>query len=461
VNPRPADSRATESVRVSEVLGALSMALDLTEGQPPGHSLRSCLIGLRLGEVAGLSLHDRRDLYFALLLKDVGCSGDSARLFQLFGGDEHATHSALKRVDWSSYLRAARMAMTYSPDGGSWLSRARRIAWLSQAGSRVAAEMVEARAQRATGIIQRLGFGPAVAGAVASIDEHWDGRGQPRGLHGHEIPIAARILSLSQSVEVHLAAGGTRAALEAARERAGGRFDPSLARAVPDLRDDLEAWRALDEAGLHAAVRAREPGDAALLAGPGALDRLALAFADVVDAKSPFTAVHSRRVGDFAVAIGDQLGLGDLAVADLRRAALLHDIGKLAVPNAILDKPGPLSAKEWEVMREHPFHTLRVLLHVRAFKEMAHVAASHHERLDGDGYFRRLRGPQFPLEGQILATADMFEALTAARPYRPALPEEVALRILERDRGRSVGGECLDALSAVVEADLWPSQRAA
>jgi HD-GYP domain-containing protein (c-di-GMP phosphodiesterase class II) len=235
-------------------------------------------------------------------------------------------------------------------------------------------------------------------------------------------------------------------------QRGGKWFDPQLVAFAVEYERELNRLRALDGEALKSEVQDVEPGDVALLAGPGALDRIALGFAEVVDAKSPFTAEHSYRMSDLALRIAERLGYEPGALASLKRAALLHDIGKLSVPNSILDKPGPLTAEEWEVVRLHPYYTQRILLHISGFKQIAHIAAAHHERLDGRGYYRGLKAAQVPLGSQILSTADMFDALTAERPYRPALPEETALRIMERDRDTGVSGACLDALSAALES---------
>src|SRR4029079_7539114 len=118
-----------------------------------------------------------------------------------------------------------------------------------------------------------------------------------------------------------------------------------------------------------------------LLTGAGTLDRIATAFADVVDAKSPYTAEHSSRVCEFTLAIAERLGFGSEALAELNRAALLHDIGKLSVPQSILDKPGPLDAQEWEAIKLHPYYTQRILEHIEGFERIAMIAALHHERL--------------------------------------------------------------------------------
>ena len=447
-----APDSAFESVRVSEVLAALSFALDLTEGQTLGHSLRSCLIGMRISERLGLSMGDRRDLYYALLLKDAGCSSHAAQVFALLGGGERVERNVPTRVDWVSYLKAARFGLAHIAPGASWLERARRIAAFARYGPRVANELVETRSSRGAEIVSRLGFGAGVANAVRAVDEHWDGGGQPKGLSGQQIPTLARIMCLAQALEVYTMLDGANAALGVAIQRGGKWFDPQLVALATEYEHELNRLRALDGSALKSEVQEVEPGDAALLAGPGALDRIALGFAEVVDAKSPFTAEHSYRMSDLAIRIAQRLGYDPANLASLRRAALLHDIGKLSVPNSILDKPGPLTTEEWEVVRLHPYYTQRILLHIRGFKQIAHIAAAHHERLDGRGYYRGLKAAQIPLGAQILSTADMYDALTAERPYRPALPEETALRILERDRDTGVSGACLDALSVALQS---------
>jgi len=440
----------SEAVGVSEVLAALSFALDLTEGQPFGHALRSCLIGMSLADKIGLPLQERRDLYYALLLKDVGCSSNAARVHELFGGDDRKAKRDLKRVDWSRYLEAAQYALAHVAPGTSWLERARLLARLAGTGTHATRELVSARCSRGSQIVKELGFGPAVADAVMAIDEHWNGRGEPRGLRAGQIPILARIMGLAQTLEVFSVLENPATAVAVATARRRSWFDPTLVGAATTLEPELTKWAALDDRGLQEAVRAVEPGDAVLLAGPGTLDRIASAFAAVVDAKSPFTADHSRRVTELVVKVAETLGLENDERTQLRRAALLHDLGKLSVPNSVLDKPAALSAQEWELVRLHPYYTQRILERVRGFQSLAYVASSHHERIDGRGYFRGLRGAQVPLGARILAVADIYDALTSERPYRPAMSREVALSVLERERGAGVAEDCLEALVKVV-----------
>jgi HD-GYP domain-containing protein (c-di-GMP phosphodiesterase class II) len=271
-----------------------------------------------------------------------------------------------------------------------------------------------------------------------------------------EIPLLSRIMGLAQTLEVFAALEGPAAALDVARERSGHWFDPTLVSAARDLEPDLAAWCALDEHALQQAVRDCEPGDAALLAGPGTLDRIAEGFAAVVDAKSPYTATHSARVTAIAVGMASTMGFSAPDSAELRRAGLLHDLGKLSIPNSILDKPAKLTQEEWEMVRLHPYFTECIIERIRGLGSLALVAGSHHERLDGRGYHRQLHGDQIPRGGRVLAVADMFEALTANRPYRPALPEETALRILEAERGIGLDPECLDALIINLERGEVP-----
>jgi HD-GYP domain-containing protein (c-di-GMP phosphodiesterase class II) len=452
---RPEDR--APSVSVAEVFSALSFALDISEGHPFGHALRTCLIGMRLAERMGLPMADRRDLYYGLMLKDVGCSSNAARVFELFGGDDRVAKRDLMRVDWPNYFKAARFALAHAAPGASWFERACRVAGLAAAGPRAAAELVKTRCERGADIVTRLGFSPQVAAALGALDEHWDGHGYPRGLRGPEIPLLARIMALAQTLEVFAALEGPPAALDVAHERGGRWFDPTLVSAAQDLEPDLTRWCGLDEHALQQAVRDSEPGDAALLAGPGTLDRIAEGFAAVVDAKSPYTATHSARVTEIAVGIAREMGVPLVEIADLRRAGLLHDLGKLSIPNSILDKPGALTAEEWELVRLHPFFTECVIQRIRGFGSLAVVAASHHERLDGRGYHRNLRGEEIPPGGRVLAVADMFEALTANRPYRPALPEETAIRILEAERGIGLDADVLDALVANLERGEVPA----
>ena len=419
---------AMTQIALSGVIGALSYALDIAEGQPPGHAVRSCLIGMRLAAELDLDAGERSDLFYALLLKDAGCSANASRMAVLFAADDRVAKATSKLVDWTD-RRAAFLWSLRTAASGSGLRR--RIAVLRgiRDGGDVTRQFTEARCDRGAEIARMLFLSEETAMAIRSLDEHWDGRGLPDGLSGEEIPRAARILCLAQTIEIFHATGGVKAARAMAKHRRGRWFDPSLVDAFLRFCGDREFWVALDAPD----VSKWEPPDLALPGDDARLDRISEAFARVIDAKSPFTAHHSQRVAEIADGIAMVLDFGADERRTLRRAALLHDIGKLAISNRILDKPGKLSAEEFRAVQTHPAHTLRILERAPCFADLADLAANHHEKLDGSGYPRSLGADALDLPMRVLAVADIYEALTADRPYRGPLPVEEALAIIDRD----------------------------
>ncbi len=438
-------------IALSGVIGALSYALDVADGQPPGHAVRSCLIGMRLAAELELSDAERSDLFYALLLKDAGCSANANRMAMLFDTDDRAAKATSKLVDWTDRRAAFLWSLrTVAPQSGL-RGRLQVLRGLRDEGE-VTRKFMEARCDRGAEIARMLFLSEQTAGAIRSLDEHWDGRGMPDGLRGEEIPLAARILCLAQTVEVFHAASGLKAARRVTKRRRGRWFDPSLVDAFLRFYDDRDFWDALESPD----VSEWEPPDLALAGDDERLDRIAQAFARVIDAKSLFTARHSERVAEIADGIGAALGFDPIARRILLRAGLLHDIGKLAVSNHILDKPGKLTDEEFRAIKTHPVHTLRILERAPCFAELADLAANHHEKLDGSGYPRSLHAGDLDLPMRVLAVADIYEALTADRPYRAPLPADEALGIIGRDAPDKLDPDALNAL----EAHLAGSARA-
>jgi putative nucleotidyltransferase with HDIG domain len=211
-----------------------------------------------------------------------------------------------------------------------------------------------------------------------------------------------------------------------------------------------EFWTMLASAQVEAAVFAMEPGSGGVALDDDYLDDIAAAFGQIVDSKSPFTSGHSARVADVVEAIGQRLGLAPARRRWLRRGALLHDLGKLGVSNSILDKPGKLDAEEWASMRQHAEHTRAILSRIGAFSELAEVAGAHHERLDGAGYPRGLKADEITLETRIITTADIFDAISADRPYRAAVPIPQTLAMMGETVGSAIDPLCFEALKQVV-----------
>jgi len=415
-------------IALSGVIGALSLALDIAEGQPPGHALRSCVIGMRLAAEIDLTPSERSDLFYALLLKDAGCSANANRMAVVFAADDRKAKATSKLVDWSD-KRAALLWSLRTVAPGSSLRRRIEVLMAIRDEGDVTRKFMEARCDRGAEIARMLFLSETTALAIRSLDEHWDGHGMPDSLSGEEIPLAARILCLSQTVEVFHAEGGIKAARAVAKRRRGRWFDPELVDAFLRFCDDREFWAALESPD----VSAWEPPDLALAGDEARLDRIAEAFAKVIDAKSPFTARHSERVAEIADGIAEVLQFDADQRRTLRRAALLHDIGKLAVSNRILDKPDKLTAEEFRAVQTHPMYTLQILERAPCFAPLAELAANHHEKLDGSGYPRSLAAEELDLPMRVLAVADVYEALTADRPYRGPLPVEEALAIIDRE----------------------------
>ena len=441
-----ADDQA--EVRLSEVVSALSYALDITEGQPPGHAVRTCLIGMRIGDVLKLSAAERSALFYALLLKDLGCSSNAARLSGLFGADDLTLKRAHKLTDWTDGKASAGYAYRYSVPGRGALARAWHTLMLGVREKGSGREMTQTRCERGADIAQMLGLELATSDAIRALDEHWDGAGMPYFRRGTAIPLLGRIAGLAQSVEVFHAAFGADAAYQMARSRKGTWFDPGLVDALEAFEDDTAFWATLGAADQLEQVSDLEPGDRVMLADEARLDQVAQAFARVIDAKSPYTARHSEGVAGIAVDIGRAMGLGAEDLRTLSRAGLLHDIGKLGVSNTILDKPGRLTHAEMAEMRKHPRHSLEILNRVRRFRAFAGLAAAHHERLDGSGYHLGLRAEQLDSLARILAVADVCEALSAERPYRKAMGVEEVFGIMGQMVGTALCQRTFEALTA-------------
>ena len=432
-------------IALSSVIAGLSYALDLTEGEPPGHAVRTCAIGMRIADTLGLDAQTRSDLYYALLLKDAGCSANSARMAALFATDDHVAKRSSKRVDWSRRLPAFAWSWrTVAPDGSA-RDRIRGLRAIKAEGKLTQA-LMRARCDRGAEIAYLIGLEAQTAEAIRALDEHWDGGGQPHGLRGEEIPLLARILCLAQTAEIFHAHGGVESALAVARRRSGHWFDPALVDALRSIRDDADFWATVSDND----ASGWEPPSRMMVADEERLDEIAQAFAGIVDAKSPWTYRHSDRACVIVMSLATELGCDLETVGELRRAALLHDVGKLAISNRILDKPGKLTDTEFAKVREHPVVTARILERVPGFQPLAAVAAAHHERLDGGGYPRRLRAAELTPAMRMLAIADVYEALTSQRPYRPAMSSAEALAVIRADVPERLDGETFAALERLL-----------
>jgi HD-GYP domain-containing protein (c-di-GMP phosphodiesterase class II) len=428
LQPPPGALHRPVAVRLAELVAALSLGVDLGFGQPMEHVLRECVIALRLADRLGLEEDGRSTVYYTALLVNVGCHADAHEQSKWFG-DDIALRSRKYDHDIGS-LRAAAAAMSLIGSGNPPLHRFRVGLEFAISGHRELGGMIENHSALARGLAERLGLPEAVQEAVGSSYEQWDGKGWPGKLAGEDIPVAARLAQFAEFIEVAHRLGGIDAAIALAERQAGSQFDPSLTQALGS--DPEGVLGELDSAHTWSAVIEAEPALRVTLSGD-AFDRALLAIADFVDLKSPYTLGHARAVADLAVATGAQLNLPEDEVDLLRRAGLVHDLGRLGVSNAIWDKPGALGVGEWERVRIHPYLTERMLHQSDALAPLAAVAVQHRERLDGSGYPKGLSGAAISRNARILGAVDAYQSMREPRPHRPALSAEEAAAELQTD----------------------------
>lgn len=437
-------------IPLAEILGALSLALDLTEGQPQGHSIRCCWIGIHIGRELGFDEEQLWQLYYTLLLKDIGCSSNAARICQLFLTDDRVFKRNHKTMPLGA-PSALKFVLEHSGLKAPLHKRFRTAIKAVINTGEYSTELIETRCHVGADIARKLRFPEPVAEGIQSLDEHWNGKGLPTGQKGEEIPLFSRIALLAQVADVFHTARDAIGAIKEIKSRENAWFDPKIVQAFLKVSQQEKFWEGLKSPRLAKAVRAMEPSEFKIDVDDDYLDEIAEAFALVIDAKSPFTAGHSHRVRLYTHLIAKELGLPEPEIKSLVRAALLHDIGKLAISNSVLDKPGKLDDDEWVEIRRHPEYSKIILSKVSIFGDIAEIAGAHHERPDGQGYPEKLQGDQISFNTRIVSVADVFDALTSDRPYWKAKPPEAALEIMRNEIGTAFDETCFNALEAALK----------
>jgi HD-GYP domain-containing protein (c-di-GMP phosphodiesterase class II) len=439
-------------VRLAELIAMISLGTDLGMGQPMEHVMRQSLIALRLAERLGLDDESRAVVYYVGLIAWVGCHVDAYEQAKWFG-DDQALKNEARQVDMTG-VAARAFILSHIGAGRGLVERARLGVEFVGDGRRAASEMIANHWAATNELAARLGLDDKVRDSLYQTFERWDGKGVPGEAKGEEILVPARLVNLADVVEVYHRDGGVDAATAVARERSGSQFDPELVdifcEDAPLLFSDIDSlttWPAVIDA---------EPALEIVLSDEE-LDSALEAIADFTDLKSPWTIGHSRGVADLACAATKAYGLSNDDAMLVRRAGLLHDLGRLGVSNAIWDKRGPLSAAELERVRLHPYLTERMLASSDALASVAAIAVQHHERLDGSGYPRGLSGDGLTPAGRILAAADAYHAMTEPRPHRDALAaEDAAAELRSGVRQALFDGR---AVEAVLSAAGHPAKR--
>ena len=437
-------SDADAPVRRAELVALLSLGTDLGLGQPMEHMIRACLIALRLAERVGLDDAERGVVYYSGLLAWVGCHTDAYEQAKWLGDDLSVKSDTHYEYDFGKAGPAAAFLLKHIGGAGSPLLQRARIGMRFMGdGRRALAALAENHYLATDDLADGLGLGEHVRTSLKESYERWDGKGA-YGLRGEQIGIGSRLVNLADVVEVFRRTGGVEAAIAVARERSGTQFDPGIVELFCEQAALIFAD--LDAAASWELVIDSEPSLAAVVAGDE-LDGALAAIGEFAELKSPWLMGHSRGVADLAGEAARGLGLPESDVTALRRAAFVHDIGRLGVSNAVWDKPGELTQSELERVRLHPYLTERMLSFSAALAPLGSIAGQHHERLDGSGYPRGLSGDAISHAGRVLAAADAYHAMTAARPHRPALTAaEAAVALRAQVASSRLDGAAVDAV---------------
>lgn len=431
---------------LAELLADLSLVTDLGMGNEPETAARTCLLATGLARGVGLKEEVVADVFYTALLLHLGCTASAHEAAAAYGGDDIAVNASGARTDLTA---PAQILTTWLPgvlQGLPLHTKLRAGTTALVRGGRVGAMLQRASCEVAAGTARRLGLSEGVQEAIGQAFESWNGKGRQR-MAGEAIAVAMRVAQVAALAALFDRLGGPESAVAVIARRSGRVLDPGLAAAFVRIGPNLLAEMA--GVDVRAAVVASEPEPRRRVGEPE-LDGTAAAFGDLADLKSPSTLGHAAGVAALAEAAGRELHMNAEELTCLRRAGLLHDIGRVGVPSGIWDDAGPLTTSQWERVRLHPYYTERILARSAALADAGRIAGMHHERQDGSGYHRQTNGQGIPPAARVLAAADAFQAMTQPRPFRPALEPAKAAAALgtEVTEGRMDP----DAVAAVLAA---------
>jgi HD-GYP domain-containing protein (c-di-GMP phosphodiesterase class II) len=428
------------------LLCSLSFATGLGLGERMEHGLNSAYLGLRLADALNLPNEEREAIFYGALLKDAGCTACSAAFSAFFPDDELVPRLDFMLVDPTQLNSMIAWLSRNVPLDSHFPTRiARMVSFVGQCWS-VMKEGMRGSCEIGELFARRLGFPEYVQRTLRFHLERWDGKGLAYGLKGSAIPLAARMLHAIVTLELAYGFGGPAAARALAREQRGARFDPEVVDVFLKLEERADFWQPLEHESAESVILAMQPATSADRTMADQIEAVCEALADLVDIKTAESRNHSWIVAEVAAGMGRYLGLGGPEQTRLRRAALVHDLGNVAIPLRILEKGDRRSASEWEYYRLHSYYTQRVLERIEPFRELAPAAAATHEWINGQGYHRQLIGEQIPLHGRILAVADTYAHLTQQQGNQ--IDPDETLRKMRPLVGTQFDGSCYDALAA-------------
>ena len=415
-------------------------------GLPFEHGLHSTLFAMRLGERLGVDSETASQIYYGCLLFYVGCTADAEITAELFDDGALLTHFTPVMFGTRAETTAGIMRALAGSGSGPPM-RVFRVASRLPRAVRGHQKHLSALCEVAQMLSDRLGLPPSVRGLFVHLTERWDGKGDPAGLKGEEIPLPLRVIHVARDAAFQRLLGGEDHAVRVVRGRAGGAFDPAIAARLAADATDIMSLDA--EMSARDETIACEP-DPPLTLREEAIDQALAAMGDFADLASPYLVGHSGGVAELATAAAKRCGFSAAELVAMRRAALVHDVGRVAIGARVWQKPGPLTRDEWERVRLHPYHSERVLCRSPFLADLAPVATSHHERLDGSGYHRGMTGAALTPPARLLAAADAYHAMTEPRPHREALSAQRAAEALVGEVG--AGRLDADCVAAVLES---------
>jgi len=426
-----------QPVGIGGVVAALSVASDLTRGHPPGEAMRACLLATDLARRAGLSPPAQADVYYATLLRFAGCAATSHEIAGAFGGDDVVVRARGDMVDPTQ----PKEAIAFLAGLGVDAEQLEALGGVAGVG-RMKSEGARADCEVGAGLCARLQLPDAVRRAVLDSFERYDGHGVPEGRAGGDVAEASRFAAVGYAAVMFDAVGGGDVAARTVARWSGRALDPEIAAVFTDAPGELLAICGPDD--LWAAVVDAEPAPRRAFRDEAAFEEALAGFGDAADLKSPWFTGHSRGVAALARAAAAQASPANATA--VYRAGLLHDLGRVAVPSGVWERPGPLRPEEWEQVRLHPYHTGRILARSPVLGPLGLIACRHHERVNGSGYPAGIGGAELDTAACLLAAADVFHALGEARPHRPALaPAEAARTLASLPLDRAAVRAVLDA----------------
>jgi HD-GYP domain-containing protein (c-di-GMP phosphodiesterase class II) len=445
------DHAGDDRVRTAELIAALSLATDFGIGVPLEHGLHSTLFAMRLAESLGVDSEIASQTYYACLLFYIGCTANADLAAEIFGEDDALTTYSTPVRFGSRPEMVAGMLRAVAPPGHSLLVRGSQLVRGLPRLAREFSGVVTAICEVAQMLTARVGLPESVSTLFAFIGERWDGKGDPGGLSGEEIPLPVRIVHVARDAAFQRMLYGSESAAEVVRQRAGGAFDPVIATRLADMASQILTL----DAGTSAweETLAFEPAPRLSLED-GEIDRALTAIGDFADLASPYLRGHSSGVAQLAAAAAEASGLADSEEVVTRRAGMVHDLGRVAVPVRIWQKTAPLTPDEWERVRLHAYQSERLFTRSRFLAELSSVASFHHERLDGSGYHRGAASAAIAPAGRLLAAADVYHAMTESRPHREAQSPQEAAELLGAEA--KAGRLDSDAVAAVLKAAGQP-----